>query len=133
MSSSNTSWDNCHILLYAVNNDGTVDPKWTRPIELIENTHVPGLYFYGCKASKYGIRIVKGATHYAIVDLNADPDKMFRFHAPIPVGKGRAYTNVNGYFLTTRYTENYIKLTITQHKTLREAKQNITFRKENES
>jgi hypothetical protein len=133
MSSSNTSWDNCHVLLYAVNDDGTVDPKWTRPIELIENTYVPGLYFYGCKASKFGIRIVKGATHYAIVDLNAPTDKLFRFHAPIPLGKGRSNYNINGHFLTTRYTENYLKLTITQHKTLREAKRSISFKKENES
>jgi len=124
MSSSN-DFPNCHLVQYAIDVNGNMDPKWSRQFQQIENTLVPGLYFYGVKASKYGIRKIKDATHFAIIDLNArNADEMFLYNSELPA-PGRQVIALDNHYLVVRATNHNMKIAISKHKTLRQAKNNL--------
>lgn len=118
-----TDFSNTHLVQYAIDSNGNIDPKWSRPLQHIQNKLVPGLRFWGVTASKYGIRKIKGATHVGLFDLSRDDAEAQLLSFEIPQGPVRREVfPIQGHFLVLRASKHYMKIAISEHKSYNSAK-----------
>lgn len=116
-------FSNTHIVQYAIDSNGNIDPKWSRPLQNIKNNLLPGITFWGAPASRYGIRKIKRATHVGLFDLSRDDAEAQLLNFEIPEGPlRREVFPIQGHFLVLRASKHYMKIAISEHKSYKSAK-----------
>lgn len=56
-----------HLVQFYFDEQNFIKPLWTKPFDSVESPKYPGQKFLSPPGSKYGIRKIKNATHWAIV------------------------------------------------------------------
>lgn len=123
-------FSNTHIVQYAIGVNGTIDPKWSRPLKNMENKIISGMHFWGVQATPYGIRKIKKATHVGIFDLSLTDDKALLFSFEMPTENiRRKVIPIKNHFLILKTSPTYMKITISEHKSYTSALENSAITK----
>lgn len=119
-------FSNTHIVQYAIDDNGNIDPKWSRQLKYIQNSLISGLYFWGVQSTPYGIRKVKKATHIGLFDLSKDDNQAQLITFEIPQEPVRRQVMpVMGHFLVLSASPAFVKITLSEHKSYNSAKKSM--------
>lgn len=128
---SSSPFENCYLIQYSIDSNKKIVPLWKGKITKIKSKLIEDLHFYGVQSSKFGVRKIKLATHFAIIDITKTGKDMFLFNSEISrePEKQRSYHSVNGHFLVLKGTKHYYDIVISESRTVKQAKKNLEFKK----
>jgi hypothetical protein len=69
-------YTDCYLALYKINEDGTIDSTYIKPIVRATRTSGEQLDFYGVRASKYGIKVPTGSQEWGIFHYDGSEFKL---------------------------------------------------------